>query len=111
MKNKPLTRKDIEACPSCNIQIDIFDSYKEHPINRLYNAGVSIGINTDTRTITNISLSDEYQRLHQVFGWGAEHFFKCNRNSLAAAFLPGSNKQQLEEKLSEGRRRLLGDLP
>lgn len=91
----------LEVCPSCNVQIDVFDSYKNHPIDGLYNAGLSVGINTDTRTITNISLSDEYQRLHRVFGWGVEHFFRCSRNALEASFLPGEKKRRLEKKLEE----------
>jgi len=96
-----LKRKNIhlEVCPSCNVQIDVFDTYAHHPIDRLYNAGVSVGINTDGRTISNISLTDEYERLQQVFGWGAEHFLKCNRNALAASFLPKEKKQKLEKKL------------
>ncbi|NIM11190.1 MAG: adenosine deaminase [Candidatus Aminicenantes bacterium] len=96
-----LKKKNIhlEVCPTCNIQIDVFDTYTDHPIAGLYNAGVSVGINTDTRTITNISLSDEYEKLHQVFGWSIEHFLQCNRGALAAAFLLEPQKQALEKKL------------
>jgi len=96
-----LKKKNIhlEVCPSCNVQIDVFDTYADHTIDRLYNAGVSVGINTDSRTVTNISLTDEYERLQQVFGWGAEHFLKCNQNALAAAFLPAEIKEILEENL------------
>jgi adenosine deaminase len=96
-----LKKKNIhlEVCPSCNVQIDVFDTYAVHPIDRLYNAGVSVGINTDGRTISNISLTDEYQRLQQTFGWGIEHFLRCNRNALEASFLPKEKKQQLEKKL------------
>jgi adenosine deaminase len=96
-----LKRKNIhlEVCPSCNVQIDVFDTYADHPIDRLYNAGVSTGINTDGRTISNISLTDEYERLQQTFGWGAEHFLKCNQNALAAAFLPTEKKYHLEKRL------------
>jgi adenosine deaminase len=99
-----LKKKNIhlEVCPSCNVQIDIYDSYENHPIDALYHAGVSVGINTDSRTITNITLSDEYERLHQVFGWGKEDFLKCNRSALNAAFLTNCKKKQLEEKLLEG---------
>ncbi|MCP5046651.1 MAG: adenosine deaminase [bacterium] len=92
-------RIHLEVCPSCNVQINVFDTYADHPIDRLYNAGVSVGINTDTRTITNVSLSDEYERLQDVFGWGREHFSTCNRNALAAAFLHNEIKEQLEKKL------------
>jgi len=96
-----LKKKNIhlEVCPSCNVQTDIYDCYENHPINTLYHAGVSVGINTDSRTITNITLSDEYEKLNRVFGWGKEDFLKCNRDALSAAFLPGFKKQELEKKL------------
>ncbi|MCP4218564.1 MAG: adenosine deaminase [bacterium] len=91
----------LEVCPTCNVQIDVFDTNENHPIDRLYQAGVSVGINTDTRTITDISLSDEYRMLQEVFGWGKEHFFKCNSNALAAAFLADAGKRELALKLSK----------
>jgi adenosine deaminase len=92
-------RIHLEVCPSCNVQIDVFKTYADHPINRLFNRGISVGINTDGRTVTNISLSDEYERLKQTFGWGLEHFRTCNQNALQAAFLPGEIKAALQEKL------------
>lgn len=96
-----LKRKKIhlEVCPSCNVQIDVFKSYSDHPIDRLFNRGISVGINTDGRAVTNISLTDEYERLQQTFGWGLEHFRACNRNALQAAFLPGETKAALQERL------------
>jgi len=89
----------LEVCPSCNIQIDVFDTYTDHPVDKLYNAGVSIGINTDTRSISDITLSEEYRRLQEVFGWNTEHFLKCNRNALGAAFIPQEKRNRLELKL------------
>jgi adenosine deaminase len=67
----------------------------------LYQAGVSVGVNTDARTLVNTTLTQEYERLHQVFGWGKEHFLQCNLNALHAAFLPDSAKQRLERRLVE----------
>ncbi len=89
----------LEVCPTCNVQIDIFDTFENHPIDRLYRAGVSVGINTDTRTITDTSLSGEYLMLQRVFNWGKDDFSKCNRNALAASFLPVSGKERLEKEL------------
>ncbi len=91
----------LEVCPSCNVQIDIYNTYADHPIDRLYKAGVSVGVNTDARTIVNTTLTQEYERLHQVFGWEKEHFLRCNLNALRAAFLPDSVKQRLERRLVE----------
>ena len=78
----------LEACPTCNVQTDCYDTYADHPIDRLYRAGISIGVNTDTRTISDITLNEEYEKLHQTFGWGNEDFYRCNVNALKAAFIP-----------------------
>lgn len=91
----------LEVCPSCNVQIDVYNTYADHPINRLFAAGISVGINTDGRTITGISLSDEYERLQQTFGWGINHFFTCNQYALQAAFLPNETKSALQDKLKK----------
>lgn len=94
----------LEVCPTCNIQTDVFDRYEDHPVDRLYREGISLGINTDTRTITNITLTREYQKLHDVFGWTEEHFLQCNRNALKAAFISESLKSLLRERLESGYR-------
>ena len=90
----------LEVCPTCNVLIDIYDTYKDHPIDKLYKAGVSLSVNTDTRTITSVTLNKEYQRLHETFGWTIDDFYKCNVNALKAAFIPAALKTALLEKLS-----------
>jgi adenosine deaminase len=94
----------LEVCPGCNILIDIYDSYQDHPINELYKAGVSLSVNTDTRTITNMTLNKEYQQLQNVFGWTIDDFYKCNVNAIEAAFIPRALKATLLEKLSKAYR-------
>ena len=89
----------LEVCPTCNIQTDIFDKFEDHPIHRLYELGLSVGVNTDARTISDVSLTREYQKLHRAFGWGAEHFFTCNRNALTSSFLPEDQKQRMLDRL------------
>jgi adenosine deaminase len=92
----------LEVCPTSNIQTNTFDTYADHPIDKLYRAGISVGVNTDTRTISNITLSREYAKLHETFGWDTEDFFNCNRNALEAAFIPGDVRDRLMAKLVEG---------
>jgi adenosine deaminase len=98
-----LKRKQIhlEICPSCNVQINIYPNLSEHPIDWLYRQGVSVGVNTDTRTITDVTLSDEYLKLYEVFGWKPDDFYRCNVNAVKAAFLSSGDKQMLQEKLSK----------
>ena len=58
----------LEVCPSCKVQSNIFDTYGDHPIDRLYRAGISLGVNTDDRTLVNITLNKEYTKLNETFG-------------------------------------------
>jgi adenosine deaminase len=92
----------LEICPTCNVQINIYDTYQQHPVDELYRAGVSLGINTDTRTITNTTLNREYEKLQEVFGWTVQDFYNCNVNALKAAFIPEEVKETLLKKLLDG---------
>lgn len=89
----------LEICPTSNVQIDLYDTYADHPINTFYEAGLSVSVNTDTRMIANVTLTQEYEKLHQVFGWDKHHFLRCNLNAIHAAFLPEERKQRLEKRL------------
>lgn len=87
----------LEVCPTCNIQTNIFDEYKDHPINYLYRSGVLVSINTDGRTLSNVSLSEEYQNLINTFDWGIEHLKRCNLNAISSAFLSDSDKKHFSK--------------
>jgi adenosine deaminase len=85
----------LEVCPSCNIQIDVFDRYEDHPVDRLRRLGISVGLNTDARGPTDLTLTDEYERMHRIFGWGPDEFRASNRHALAVAFIAPESRQRL----------------
>jgi len=92
----------LEVCPSCNVQTNCYDTYADHPIDKLYRAGMSVGVNTDARTICNLTLTQEYEKLNRVFGWEKDDFLSCNLNALRAAFIPEDTRKELMESLVEG---------
>ena len=94
-------RIHLEVCPTSNLQTNMYDTFSEHPINRLYQSGISLSVNTDARTITDITLTEEYEKLHQFFAWDKQHFLRCNLEALRASFLPETAKQQLSARLEE----------
>ena len=95
-------RIHLEVCPSSNVQIGIVDTYADHPIARLYAAGASVGISTDNRTVGNVTLTQEYERLAQTFGWGEAEFLRCNLDALAAAFVDETTRSRLQKRLRAG---------
>ena len=89
----------LEICPTSNIQVDVFDRIENHSINALYNAGVSLSVNTDARTISNVSLSEEYSLLMDTFGWTKSHFKKTNMEAIKHAFCSQSLKNELTDTI------------
>lgn len=94
--------KDIllEICPTSNIQTRVVDNYKEHPIKKLYEMGVSISINTDNRTVSNTTLVKEYRLLHENLDFKEEDFIKINKMALEHAFLSNEEKSKIQNKLN-----------
>jgi adenosine deaminase len=96
----------LELCPTSNFRTNAVDTYAEHPIDRLYETGLSLSVSTDGRTLCNIDLAREYEQLYDVFGWDKTHFLQCNLNAVRAAFLPEAVKKRLESQLRDGYERV-----
>jgi adenosine deaminase len=77
----------LEICPTSNIQTNVYSTLNDHTVDLLLRKGISLSINTDSRTISNTTLSMEYQKLRQTFGWTDEHFRKCAEWARQATFL------------------------
>ena len=93
-------RIHLELCPSANVQIiPSIESWEQHPIDRLYRAGVRLNANTDTRMLTPTTLTREYEGLQHVFGWGTDEFLTTNHMAIDAAFVEESVKEKLRETI------------
>ena len=89
----------LEVCPSCNIQIDVFPTYVDHPIDRLRKLGIALSVNTDARGPTDLTLRKEYARLTEVFGWDAGAFLAANLAALDVAFIDAATRARLKRQL------------
>lgn len=95
------TRIHLEVCPSSNVQIvEAIDSWRKHPIGRLYRQGVSLSINTDTRTLTPTTLRHEYQLMNEHFGWSAADVQMANLAAIENAFIDEATKTTLRLRLN-----------
>jgi adenosine deaminase len=94
---KYLKENDIhlEVCPTSNIQTNVVDKIENHPIHKIYQYGVSMSVNTDARTISNVTLSSEYQLMNQVFQWDLARLKKCNLEAIKHAFISDKVKKKV----------------
>lgn len=90
----------LEVCPTSNVQTNVCDDYSSHPLPRLVAAGVRCGVNTDSRTITHISLTREYEKLAGSFGWGPKELLARNLEAIDAAFCAPETKALIRRRLT-----------
>ena len=91
----------LEVCPTSNVQTAIYANIADHRVDDIYRSGVSMSINTDARTISNVSLTDEYATLERVFGWEKTHFLHCNLEAIQHAFTDAPTKEGLRQRILE----------
>lgn len=91
----------LEVCPTSNVDTKAVLSYEKHPIKKLFDKGVKVTINTDDRTVSNVTLSSEYKRLKSSFGFTSKDFFNMNVNAVKASFMPLEEKTKYINILKE----------
>lgn len=82
------TRIPLEMCPSSNLQTGIADSIAEHPIGLLKDLGFRITVNCDNRLMSDTTMSREFAKLVDAFGWDIDDIEWATINAMKSAFLP-----------------------
>ena len=76
----------LDLCPTSNYQAGIVPSVAAHPLARLHRAGVPVTLNTDDTTVSDITLSEEFQNAVEEIGLALHELWTINRRSLDVAF-------------------------
>lgn len=77
----------LEVCITSNVQTKGVPSLKDHPIRRLYDAGVRVTLNTDNRTVSDTTLLKEIRVAKEAFGFTDREIAQMDRYAAEAAFL------------------------
>lgn len=92
-----LKERDImlDLCPTSNIQAGLFPDHASYPLKDLVKAGVPVSVNSDSNTLNNLTLSDEYINLLRAGQVDLPTLWRLNLDALAHSFLPEKEKQRL----------------
>jgi len=88
----------LEICPTSNIQTGVTPAFTQHPLRRLYAAGIPVTINTDDPSVSDTTLSDEYVVAASTMGLSVEDVQRMILNAARAAFLPDNEKKALVQR-------------
>ena len=85
----------LEICPTSNLQTRIFESIECFPLEQLLDAGLTVTINTDNMTVSNTTLSREFELLQQHCSLDKNTARELAENAARAVFSDSSEKDRL----------------
>ncbi|HWG64848.1 MAG TPA: adenosine deaminase [Streptosporangiaceae bacterium] len=79
-------RIPLEMCPTSNVQTGAAPSIEAHPIRLLRQLSYRVTVNTDNRLMSDVTLSSEFGRLADAFGYGWSDIEWLTINAMKSAF-------------------------
>ena len=100
----------LEVSPSSNVCLHVVPDLEHHPLPYLINEGLYVTLNSDDPAMFNTTLTNEYLRVAQTFGFDAPLLERLVMNAARAALLPTNEKEQLIRRLETGFSKIQAEL-
>jgi adenosine deaminase len=85
----------LDLCPTSNWQAGIVPSIAAHPLARLHRLGVPVTLSTDDTTVSDLTLTDEYERALAEIGLTLAELWTIDRHALDVAFADPPTRARL----------------
>src|SRR5262249_51974812 len=95
------TQIPIEVCVTSNYATGAVAPGAEHPVRRMFDAGLLVAINSDDPAMFGAWLTDEYRRLVEKHGLRESDVRELARNAFRAAFLPAADKDAYLQSIQQ----------
>ncbi len=92
----------LAVCPTSNVRTGAVPSLAEHPLRRLFDAGVRVTVNSDDPTFFGASVLDEYELCHTAFGFTPRELGVLAEHAAGAAFLDAAGRARLAARVRSG---------
>lgn len=107
MKGRPdlqdLCRKNhigVEMCPKSNLQTKAASCMEEYPLREFMDSGVLVSVNTDNRTVTNTTVSQELRLLAEQSGLTADEGRTLMDNAIRTSFAEEDVKRAIGREIA-----------
>ncbi|MGL5329712.1 MAG: adenosine deaminase [Peptostreptococcaceae bacterium] len=87
----------LEMCPTSNIQTKAIQSFENYPFYDFYKKDLSVTLNTDNRTVSNIDLTNEINLIKNNFNMSEEEYRGIYLNTVDVTFADDNTKKWLKE--------------
>ncbi len=91
----------LEVCPTSNVCLRVVKDLASHPLPKLLAENLHVTINSDDPPMFNTTLTGEFIRVTQQFGFAKDDLQRFVLNALRASLLPNERKTALEKNFTE----------
>ncbi len=88
-------RIPLEMCPTSNVNTGAAESIETHPIKLLRDLRFRVTLNTDNRLMSDVSMSDEFDKCCNAFGWDLSDMQWLTVNAMKSSFWPFQGRLDL----------------
>ena len=90
----------LEACPTSNVATHVFDSYEDHPLRKLHEAGVNLTLGSDDPPYFGCTIGGEYAVARERFGFEEGELQLITRTAVRASFADDAAKATLLNRIT-----------
>lgn len=84
----------LTVCPLSNVKLRVFDTLRNHNLQRLLDAGLKVTVNSDDPAYFGGYVNENFLQLFEALPLNREHARQLARNSFEAAFLDAETKRK-----------------
>jgi len=95
-------RIPFEVCPTSNVCLKVVPDLARHPLPLMLELGLTVTLNSDDPAMFGTTLTQEFLRTADAFGFGLDTVKALSRNAIRAAFLPAAAREELEAEFERG---------
>ncbi|MDR0285420.1 MAG: adenosine deaminase [Propionibacteriaceae bacterium] len=88
-------RIPLEVAPTSNLQTGVAPDLAHHPFDTLYRSGLRVTVNCDNRLMSRTTMTREFTRLAETFGYGLGDVRRLTINAAKSVFLPWQERRAL----------------
>ena len=97
MKEKQVV---LEMCPTSNVQTKAVNQFSDHPIYQFHKDGVKVTVNTDNRTVSDTTMSNECDIVFKEFNISENDYKQIYLTSVEASFADCETKEMLKKYIT-----------
>jgi len=96
----------LDTAPTSNAQTKAVRRLEDHPLRRFHEQGIKVTISTDSRTVSDVTLTREFETAARVLGCSREQVWAMNMQALDGGFADEVTRTRLRREFVDVEARL-----